>query len=141
MRPKGAKGLDHDLAKHPHRITPKNTSPQLRIRRKGFPDDSSALGQRYEDCDEEVPGRDERYCLAALGASAYSNTPRPDLRPRRPALTYWINSGEGLNFSPNVRCRYSRMCRRVSRPTRSTNSNGPIGWLRPSFKALSISAA
>ena len=68
-------------------------------------------------------------------------TPRPDFLPRRPALTYWISSGEGLNFSPRVRCRYSRMCRRVSRPTRSTSSNGPMGWLSPSLSALSISAA
>lgn len=53
--------------------------------------------------------RPQTQFLAAFEFSAYSNTPRPDLRPRRPALTYWINSGEGLNFSPRVRWRYSRM--------------------------------
>src|SRR5450755_2279664 len=59
--------------------------------------------------------------------SGYSNTPRPDLRPSLPAFTYCTSSGHGRNFSPRLLCRYSRICRRVSRPTRSTSSNGPMG--------------
>jgi hypothetical protein len=60
-------------------------------------------------------------------ASGYSYTPRPDLRPTLPAFTYCTSKGAGRYFSPNDLCRYSRMLNRVSSPTRSTNSNGPMG--------------
>ena len=60
-------------------------------------------------------------------ASGYSKMPRPDFRPSLPALTYCTRSGAGRYFSPRDFWRYSRMLRRVSRPTRSTSSNGPIG--------------
>src|SRR5436305_9071123 len=59
--------------------------------------------------------------------SGYSYTPRPLFFPNRPPLTYWTRSGAGRYFSPSVLCRYSRMCRRVSRPTKSTHANGPMG--------------
>src|SRR6266852_6706902 len=65
--------------------------------------------------------------VAAFGNSGYSNTPRPDFRPSLPAFTYCTSSGQGRNFSPRDLCRYSRICRRVSSPTRSTSSNGPMG--------------
>ena len=61
------------------------------------------------------------------GWSEYSYTPRPDLRPSRPAFTYCTSRGAGRYLSPRDLCRYSRMLRRVSRPTRSTSSNGPMG--------------
>src|SRR5580704_14919593 len=71
----------------------------------------------------------------------YSYTPRPAFRPVRPAFTYCTSSGHGRYFSPNVSCKYSRLFSRTSNPTRSTSSNGPIGWFSPNFSALSMSSA
>src|ERR1700733_6279375 len=79
--------------------------------------------------------------LASGALSGYSYTPRPDFRPSLPAFTYCTSSGQGRNFCPRLLCRYSRMCSRVSSPTRSTSSNGPIGRFSPNFSALSISSA
>ena len=66
-------------------------------------------------------------------------SPRPDLRPRWPAVTSLRRVGGGANR----RSRYSSNMISptdcvVSRPTKSSSSNGPIGWLAPPFIAASI---
>ena len=58
-----------------------------------------------------------------------TRAPRPVFLPNRPAFTYWTSRSAGRRFLSSVRRRYSRMWSRVSSPTMSTNSNGPIGWL------------
>src|SRR5829696_2781225 len=65
--------------------------------------------------------------------------PRPDFLPYCPAATSVYRSGEGRYFSPRVWWRCSRFLRRASNPTRSASSRGPIGWPRPSLRALSMS--
>ena len=75
-------------------------------------------------------GLAENIALWLIRGGIFVN-PSTGLAPKRPALTYCTNNGAGRYFSPKLLCRYSRMCRRVSKPTKSTSSNGPMGWFKP----------
>src|SRR5262245_14725122 len=72
--------------------------------------DHDLVGDAHIDPDDSRGGpavEKAAYSLpSAALASGYSKTPRPDLRPSRPALTYWRSSGAGRYFSPRVLCRY-----------------------------------
>jgi len=77
-----------------------------------------------------VPGPCDREpsCAGGHDSSDQVKKPCPVLRPSSPRATLSRNSRGGAKRSPSSRCRCSAMASRTSRPTRSVERSGPIGW-------------
>ena len=93
-------------------------------------------------------GRPVRRCLLVgddhrrARASRTCRSPRPVLRPSRPAVTICLISGTGAcrRSRPPRRYIVSRISYAVSRPIRSISASGPIGRPQPSRIAASMSS-
>src|SRR5699024_1085793 len=65
----------------------------------------------------------------------------PAFFPYQPACTYCRNNGQGRYLlSPNPSCNTSMMYKQVSKPIKSANVNGPIGWFMPNIITVSTSS-
>src|SRR5699024_9232436 len=66
----------------------------------------------------------------------------PAFFPYQPACTYCRNNGQGRDLlSPNPSCNTSMMYKQVSKPVKSANVNGPIGWIMPTRITVSTASA